>query len=171
MSRLFTRLPCIVRCADHFFFFLSRRSTAGLSLAGAIWFLVSFKASGSFRLVPITVYLVCASTMLGRVLRANKREEKQRRVSEALSAPIKLDMPRLDINDTLTTRTHEHAQGTQCDVAGLFTSDSASCITTPPIVEIEVNKVVQSKHDYSTPDTDYQSDDGRWARDKQDLRK
>lgn len=90
-------------------------------------------------------------------------------MSEAMSAPIKLDMPRLDINDTLTTRTHELPQGTQCDVAGLFTSDSASCITTPPIVEIEVNKVVQSKHDYSAPDADFH--DGRWTPDKQGLGK
>lgn len=113
-------------------------------------------SNGSFRLIPVVVYLVCANITLGSVLRANKRLEKQRRVSEALSVPIKLDIPRLDINDTLVSQhtmralsvPDDNSQGTQCDVVGLFQTDSASCM--PPVVEIEVNKVVQSKHDYSS---------------------
>lgn len=121
-----------------------------------IWFFASGKtgASPSLQLTAPVVYLVCSTIAIGRILRQTKFDEERRRKEAALSPQIKLETPRRDIYDSISSTTRiiepsfNEARGAHCDVIGLFETEPQGCIITiPPVVQIEVKQIVESGRD------------------------
>ena len=138
------------------------RLTTVLSMAVMIWFFASRKAgaSPSLQLTAPIVYLVCSTIAIGRILRQTKFDEEKRRKEATLSPQIKLEPPRRDVYDSIssTTRIIEPSfnatHGAQCDVIALFETEPQGCIITiPPAVEIEVKQIVESEHEHEAEST------------------